>query len=236
MKLDPLHDGKSSLELLDWMGSDLSVVNDARQSYGRESLSFDERDRKLLSFLLEEEHTSPLRGVVFKMRVRAPLFIARQWWKHVIGCAYASDQLGWNEQSFRYAPLQDSTDYYTPAKFRLQSTQNKQQSSGECLTGLAAQTAWNSYKGVCDHAARIYLDLVESGVSRELARAVLPPAFYTQFVWTFSLQAALHFIDLRIGKGAQSEIVAYANGIETLIAPIVKETIEAWRAANDKQD
>lgn len=233
MRLDPLNDGKSHLQLIDWMGGDLGVVNDARQSYNRESPTFEERDRKLLNWLLEDEHTSPLRGTVFKFKVRAPLFVARQWWKHVIGSAYASDQLGWNEQSFRYAPVMDSTDYYTPGRFRLQDSKNKQQSSADHLTGLAAQTAWNSYKGVCDHAARVYADMIESGVSRELARAVLPPAFYTGFVWTASLQSVLHFIELRKGKGAQAEITAYAYGIELLIAPVVSETIAAWRSARE---
>lgn len=228
-KIDPLHDGKSSIELIDWMGNDLSVVNDARVSYNRESIEFTDKDRKLLHYLIQHEHTSPLRGVVFKFKIRCPLFVARQHWKHVLGCAYTSDQLGWNEQSFRYAPVQDPTDYYTPAKFRLQSGSNHQQSSSETLGGLAAQTAWNNYKSVCDHAAKVYQSLLNDGVSRELARAVLPSAFYTQFVWTASLQAALHFIELRTGHGAQSEIAAYAKAAEQLIAPLVSETIAAWR-------
>lgn len=229
MKIDPLNDRRSSIELINWMGDDLEIVNDARQSYGKKSPELCDRDIKLINYLMREEHTSPLRGTVFKFKVRCPLFVARQWWKHVIGCTYAGDQLGWNEQSFRYAPVQDSTDYYTPAKFRLQSSQNKQQSSDEALTGLAAQTAWNNYKSVCDHAAKVYQSLIDDSVSRELARAVLPPAFYTQFVWTTSLQAVLHFIDLRQGKGAQSEIVAYAEAAEQLIAPIVTHAIAAWR-------
>lgn len=228
--IDPLNDRRSSIELIDYMGGDLAIVNDARVSYAKESTELTDRDIKLINYLIREEHTSPLRGTIFKFKIRCPLFVARQLWKHVIGSAYASDQLGWNEQSFRYAPIQDPTDYYTPAKFRLQDGSNHQQSSNEVLTGLAAQTAWNNYKSVCDHAAKVYLSLIEDGVSRELARAVLPPAFYTQFVWTASLQAVLHFIDLRKGKGAQSEITAYAEAAEQLIAPIVVHAIAAWRA------
>lgn len=230
--LDPLNDRRSSVELIGYLGGDLHVVNDARQSYNRESTELSDRDIKLIRYLISDEHTSPLRGTVFKFKVRAPLFVTRQWWKHVIGCAYASDQLGWNEQSYRYTPVTDSTDYYTPGQFRLQDSKNKQQSSDECLTGLEAQTAWNNYKGVCDHAAKVYKSLIDSGVSREQARAVLPPAFYTGFIWTASLQAAIHFIELRRGKGAQSEIVAYARAIEELITPIVSETIAIWREYN----
>ncbi len=230
--LDPLNDRRSSIELIDHLGGDLAVVNDARVSYNRTSPEFTDKDARLLNYLIQHEHTSPLRGTVFKFRVRAPLFVTRQWYKHLVGCAYTSDQIGWNEQSFRYAPVDDPTDYYTPSKFRLQDGSNHQQSSSEVLTGLAAQTAWNNYKGVCDHAAKVYQSLLADGVSRELARAVLPPAFYTTFVWTASLQAVLHFLDLRSGKGAQSEIVAYAEAIEQLIAPVVPHTIAAWREHN----
>lgn len=98
MQLDPLGDGKSSLCLLDSMGNSLSVVNDARQSFDAESAEWTERDGKLLRYLAKHHHTSPFRGVVFKWSVKAPLFIARQWWKHTVASTFVDDQLGWNEK------------------------------------------------------------------------------------------------------------------------------------------
>jgi thymidylate synthase (FAD) len=78
--LDPLDDGKSLVMLVDSMGNSLSIVNDARQSFGASSETFSEKDAKLVRYLAREHHTSPFRGVVFKWHVKAPLFIARQWW------------------------------------------------------------------------------------------------------------------------------------------------------------
>lgn len=100
MIADPLGDGKSSLQLIDSMGNSLSVVNDARQSFDSESAEWSDRDDKLLRYLAKHHHTSPFRGVVFKWAVKAPLFVARQWWKHTIASTYVDDQLGWNEKAF----------------------------------------------------------------------------------------------------------------------------------------
>jgi hypothetical protein len=106
--LDPLGDGKSSLRLLDFMGNSLSVVNDARQSFDAESAEWTERDGKLLRYLAKHHHTSPFRGVVFKWSVKAPLFVARQWWKHTVASTFVDDQLGWNEKSFRYCAADEA--------------------------------------------------------------------------------------------------------------------------------
>jgi thymidylate synthase (FAD) len=120
MKLDPLGDGKSALCLLDSMGNSLSVVNDARQSFAAESAEWTDRDGKLLRYLAKHHHTSPFRGVVFKWSVKAPLFIARQWWKHTVASTFVDDQLGWNEKSFRYCAA-DEAEFYIPTEFLQQS-------------------------------------------------------------------------------------------------------------------
>ncbi len=78
--VDPLGDGKSKLELVSHLGSDLDVVNDARASFEKKSESFSKQDERLIHYLIEHRHTSPLRGVVFKFKVKAPLFLCRQWW------------------------------------------------------------------------------------------------------------------------------------------------------------
>lgn len=225
--MDPLNDGRSSLELISHMGSDLDIVNDARASFGKVSETLTDRDCQLISYLIQHNHTSPLRGVVFKFRVKAPLFVCRQWWKHTIASSHLDEQVGWNEQSFRYVEVADEQDYYCPTEFRLQSTSNRQATEG-VLNRLATKKAKEIYYDLCHRSFDSYRKLLELGVGREQARAVLVPAVYTTFVWTVSLQAVLNFIGLRLGKGAQSEITAYAAALRDLIAPIVPITIQNW--------
>jgi thymidylate synthase (FAD) len=192
MKLDPLGDGKSALCLLDSMGNSLSVVNDARQSFAAESTEWTDRDGKLLRYLAKHHHTSPFRGVVFKWSVKAPLFIARQWWKHAVASTFVDDQLGWNEKSFRYCAA-DEAEFYIPTEFLQQSDNNRQASAGP-LASKDQPLAFAQYAQAVEACKQAYAGLLLMGVSKEQARAVLPSALYTQFVWTCSLQALFHFI------------------------------------------
>jgi thymidylate synthase (FAD) len=230
MKLDPLCDGKSALCLLDSMGNSLSVVNDARQSFDAESAEWTERDGKLLRYLAKHHHTSPFRGVVFKWSVKAPLFIARQWWKHTVASTFVDDQLGWNEQSFRYCAA-DEAEFYVPIEFLQQSEDNRQASAGP-LAGTSQALALAQYAQAVEACKQAYAGLLLIGVSKEQARAILPSALYTSFVWTCSLQALFHFISLRIGKGAQGEIVAYAKALLELGRPVAPEAFDAFAENN----
>jgi thymidylate synthase (FAD) len=230
MQLDPLGDGKSSLRLLDSMGNSLSVVNDARQSFAAESAEWTERDGKLLRYLAKHHHTSPFRGVVFKWSVKAPLFIARQWYKHTIASTFVDDQLGWNEQSFRYCSAEDA-EFYIPIEFLQQSEDNRQASAGP-LAGTSQALALAQYAQAVEACKQAYAGLLLIGVSKEQARAVLPSALYTSFVWTCSLQALFHFISLRIGKGAQGEIVAYAEALLELGRSVAPEAFDAFAENN----
>jgi thymidylate synthase (FAD) len=230
MQLDPLGDGKSSLRLLDSMGNSLSVVNDARQSFAAESAEWTERDGKLLRYLAKHHHTSPFRGVVFKWSVKAPLFIARQWWKHTVASTFVDDQLGWNEQSFRYCAA-DEAEFYIPIEFLQQSEDNRQASAGP-LAGTSQALALAQYAQAVEACKQAYAGLLLIGVSKEQARAVLPSALYTSFVWTCSLQALFHFISLRIGHGAQGEIVAYAKALLELGRPVAPEAFDAFAENN----
>jgi thymidylate synthase (FAD) len=227
--LDPLGDGKSRIELIAHMGSDLDVVNDARASFDRASELLSEKDIKLINYLIKHKHTSPFRGVVFKFKVKAPLFVCRQWWKHVIASSHNEEQLGWNEKSFRYVPIDDSGDFYIPKVFRQQSDNNKQATEGALAEDLATR-ALTIYGQQCQSSFAAYTQLLELGVGREQARGVLVPSVYTSWVWTVSLQSLLHFIGLRLGKGAQQEIGSYAEAIFEMIQDIVPETIKAWEA------
>ena len=206
------------------MGNSLSVVNDARQSFDAESAEWTERDGKLLRYLAKHHHTSPCRGVVFKWSVKAPLFIARQWWKHTVASTFVDDQLGWNEKSFRYCAA-DEAEFYIPIEFLQQSDNNRQASADQPL-------AFAQYAQAVEACKQAYAGLLLMGVSKEQARAVLPSALYTQFVWTCSLQALFHFISLRIGKGAQGEIVAYAKALLELGRPVAPEAFDAFAENN----
>ena len=228
--LDPLGDGKSSLRLLDSMGNSLSVVNDARQSFAAESAEWTERDGKLLRYLAKHHHTSPFRGVVFKWSVKAPLFIARQWWKHAVASTFVDDQLGWNEKSFRYCAA-DEAEFYIPMEFLQQSEDNRQASAGP-LAGTSQALALVQYAQAVEACKQAYAGLLLIGVSKEQARAILPSALYTSFVWTCSLQALFHFISLRIGHGAQGEIVAYAKALLELGRPVAPEAFDAFAENN----
>jgi thymidylate synthase (FAD) len=230
MQLDPLGDGKSSLRLLDSMGNSLSVVNDARQSFAAESAEWTERDGKLLRYLAKHHHTSPLRGVVFKWSVKAPLFIARQWWKHTVASTFVDDQLGWNEKSFRYCAA-DEAEFYIPIEFLQQSEDNRQASAGP-LAGTSQALALAQYAQAIEACKQAYAGLLLTGVSKEQARAILPSALYTSFIWTCSLQALFHFISLRIGKGAQGEIVSYAKALLELGRPVAPEAFDAFAENN----
>ena len=224
---DPLDDGKSRIELIGSMGNDLSIVNDARASFEKVSLELSEKDIKLVNYLIKHQHTSPFRGVVFKFKVKAPLYICRQWWKHVIASNHNDEQLGWNEKSFRYVAIDDSNEFYVPKTFRKQAKSNKQATIGS-IEESKNNIAISIYEQQCQASYEAYSKLLDLGVGREQARGVLIPSVYTSWVWTVSLQALLHFIGLRRGAGAQSEIGAYAEAIVELIKPIVPVAMEAW--------
>ena len=230
MIADPLGDGKSSLQLIDSMGNSLSVVNDARQSFDSESTKWSDRDDKLLRYLAKLHHTSPFRGVVFKWAVKAPLFVARQWWKHTIASTFVDDQLGWNEKSFRYCAA-DEAEFYIPMEFMQQSEDNRQASAGP-LPSRSQQLAFAQYAQAVEACKQAYAGLLLTGVSKEQARAILPSALYTSFVWTCSLQALFHFISLRIGHGAQGEITAYAKSLLELGHSVAPEAFDAFAENN----
>lgn len=225
--LDPLGDGISRVSLVDHMGGDLSVVNDARSSFEKVSFRLDAADIKLLRWLHKEKSKSPLRGTAFKFRVKAPLSIARQWWKHVVASTHVDGQNGWNERSFRFTEV--DPEFYTPKEFRYQAKTNKQSSEGV----IPDDELPTIYTEACQAAYKAYKEMLSRGVCREQARLVLPPCIYTTWTWTVSLDALVNFIQLRQENSAQREIAAYAEAILKLITPIVPNVIEVWLSPQD---
>lgn len=218
--IDPLKDGKSKVQLIDFMGGDLAVVNDARCSFNKISSVMGESDTKLLKYLIIHKHWSPFRSTVFKFKVKMPLFLCRQHYKHVVASTNIESQNSHNEQSARYVEMDN--EFYIPDVFRCQSKSNRQATEGSLEDVQASLT----YRVACENSYRAYKELLNLGVGREQARGVLVPAVYTTFVWTVSLQSLLHYIYLREGNGAQTEITLYANAfkeIATRLAPVVFE-------------
>lgn len=226
LKFDPLQDGKSSLELIGFIGGDLDVVNDARVSFARYSQEWNDKDERLLKYLIRENHFSPLRGTVFKIRWKAPLSIARQVWKHIIASSHADEQIQNNERSFRYIEVKN--EFYIPHRFRKQSTSNKQCSAGY-LEDADNYEALLTYENTCHNSYKSYQDLIELGVAREMARNMLVPAIYTSWINTISLQALLNMVTLRQGKGAQTEAQAYADALATILEAKVPNTFKYWK-------
>jgi thymidylate synthase (FAD) len=232
--LDPLGDGKSMVALIDSMGNSLSIVNDARQSFDKRKEQWEEKDVKLLNYLAKHHHTSPFRGVVLKWQVKAPLFVARQWYKHTIASTYVDDQLGWNEKSFRYCSAEDA-EFYCPSVFYQQSEDNRQ-AAGKPLSEAETDytdLAQQYYCAALYAATEAYEGLLLAGVCKEQARAILPSALFTSFTWTCSLQSLFHFISLRMdAKSAQYEIAAYAKALLELGRPVAPEAFAAFEANN----
>lgn len=204
------------------MGSDLEIVNDARVSYDKYKSVLDERDSKLIKFLITNKHTSPLRGSVLKFEVKCPLYIARQWYKHHVASNYVDSQDGWNEVSLRYT---EGTEFYVPYEFRKQSKTNKQVGDEPFDKATNNYLAW-SYKKNVQESLDQYQKLIGLGVCREQARGLLPSSIYTRFRWTTSLEGVLHFISLRDESGAQWEIQQYAKSIKGLVSESFPKTLE----------
>ena len=206
------------VRLIDHMGTDLTVVNAARVSFGKRKEAFDDRDAELVAYLAEHEHTAPFRHVYLTFHVKAPIFVFRQWMKHRI----ASD---FNEISGRYVEFLPD-EFYIPEQFRQQARVNKQGSEGQ-IAEESRIAALGAYSQACRNSVEQYKSLIGMGVCREQARCVLPLALYSEVYWTASLQAVSHFLRLRMDSHAQWEIRQYATAVRDLAAPIFPNSFAA---------
>ncbi len=214
-KLDPLKDGISSVELLRVSGTDLDIANAARVSYGRVSEAVSERDVKLINFLMEHNHSSPFEHNQLSFRIKAPIFVTRQWMRHRMN--------SYNEISYRYVKV--GTEFYIPQTWRFQDQDNKQSSFG----AFTDETITAEYKRSLEQSYAHYNKMLEAGVCREQARAILPVATYTEFIYTCNLRSLMNFLQLRLGHGAQSEIREFAKSLLQLAFPHFPIALEAWR-------
>ncbi len=216
-----LGDTIGAVELIRHSGSDLDIVNAARVSFGSTHETVTERDTKLIRYLLQHNHTSPFEHNQISYRITCPLFVARQWMRHRIGVSY-------NEISYRY--VESPLEFYIPQKFRAQSADNKQASEDHEFQN--EETIRQRYQDALDSSAQAYKDLLEQGVAREIARAVLPSATYTHFIFTCNLVSLMHFIKLREHPGAQWEIQQYAIAMREFIQPTFSASFAMWEDTN----
>ena len=209
MKVDLFGDDIGSVEYIDHMGSDLSVVNAARVSFGVEKDKLDEKDTKLINYLMQHNHTSPFEHCVVTMRFTVPLFIRSQHHRH--------RTWAYNEISRRYTSV--DMKFYSPPAFRTQHKSNRQASNNELIdptlnSSYIAIGFEDASKAVAMHNSRslgLYNALIDAGVCREQARGVLPQNLYTEYYGSVNLHNLFKFIGLRSHDGAQWEIQQVAK-------------------------
>ena len=207
-------DGQGWIGLIDTLGTESTIVNAARVSFGKLKSTMDERDVKLLNYLIENRHTSPLEHLVFTFSVHCPLFIRGQWHRH--------RTWSYNEISRRYTEI--DLECFAPNQLRRQSQNNRQASfvdedfkSPELLEAIRKHN---------EASLELYNQLLEGGVCREQARGVLPQNMMVTFWGTVDLSNLLHFLQLRDSEHAQYEIREYAIAMRKLIQPIVPNVVK----------
>lgn len=187
---------EQSVEYVDHMGSDLSVVNAARVSFGKVSTEFGDKDASLISYLAKHNHWSPFAHTSISFRIKAPIFVARQLVKHQIG-------LVWNEVSRRY--VDDEPEFYFPEVWRGKPENAKQGSSGVVDDAQPYFHISQYTTSVTRQARVLYNELLLAGVAPEQARMVLPQNTMTEWIWTGSLMAFARVCKLRLDPHAQQE-------------------------------
>ena len=223
---------KGFIEVVDKLGSDLTVVNSARVSFGKRKEKFDKSDERLVRYLAKYKHYSPFRHLQVQFHIKAPEFVMRQWYKHVVGIETTSNSSAkdhaWNEISGRYVPVED---FYYPSVWRKQSDDNKQASEG-VLDDLQQKRMTATFNEFMRQVEMAYDRMIDAGMAKEQARIILPLNQYTEVYWTASFQAIMNFIELRNEKTSQIEIQEYAKVLLELMREVYPMTTKLWAEAH----
>jgi thymidylate synthase (FAD) len=240
--IDLYGDGIGRVELVDFMGTDKKIVNSARVSFGQDNDSeLDERDKKLINYLIEHKHTSTLEHNVVTFKFVVPLFIRSQHHRH--------RTWSYNEISRRYTA--EKLEFYEPKQFRTQHKSNRQASNENELVNPLVDSRDCDVNGnkfghdipadadqvIKQHHHRsvnLYNDLMEAGVCREQARGVLPQNLYTEYYGTVNLGNLLKFIELRTHAGAQWEIQKVAEACLEIISELWPVTVSSYQKVKSK--
>jgi len=208
------------VEYVDHMGSDLTVVNAARVSFANHKEKLEDKDEKLIRYLAEHNHWTPFAHPHITLRIKAPISIRTQFFKHKQGFVE-------NEISRRYVDFEP--EFYHP-KFRKRPSDGMKQGSdgwlecvdggGETSGGFATFPLYRDYDSFMNQALRVYEDLLAHNVAPEQARFVLPQSMYTEWYWSGSLAAFGRFFKLRSESHSQWEIQQYALNIGNILAEL----------------
>jgi len=207
------------VRLVDYMGSDESIVQAARVSYGKGTKKVSE-DRGLIRYLMRHRHTTPFEMVEFKFHVKLPIFIARQWIRHRTASV--------NEYSGRYSVLTDEFYFPNPDDVRTQSEVNKQGRSDKTVPENVQREFLEYLKNSADDTYATYQKYIEAGLARELARISLPLSVYTEWYWKIDLHNLFHFLRLRSDPHAQQEFREYARVMTDMVKTVCPMAYEAY--------
>lgn len=234
--IGPLGDGISSVEIVDHMGDDLMVVNAARVSMAKESgwdfgangwdMALNAGDTKLINYLAKHQHWTPFSHPQVQLRIKMPIFVARQWYKHMVGFTR-------NEVSRRY--VDDTPELYIPKQWRKRADNVKQGSSDEVIEGTLYESEYGrafTVQSIANHCVRMYNSMIEQGVCPEQARMILPQSMYTEFVETGSLAAYSRLCKLRLDPHAQKEVRLYAEAVASIMAVLFPVSWQALQGDN----
>lgn len=208
---------KGYVRRVDVLGSDLTIVNSARVSFNKAVTTLEKDDQKLIDYLAKHDHTSPFRHAVLQFELYAPLMVARQWWKYIIGSNHQEALNAWNESSRRY--VTEEIEFYIPKEdaWRAKPENQKQGSGAPVDTAIGKQAVEKLMRQIDDGMAH-YHWAIEQGIATEQARLFIPSAYglMVRWYWTASLQGVCHFINQRTDAHAQYEIQEYAQAIKKL--------------------
>lgn len=213
------------VELLRSMATDLDVVNAARVSFAAYQDEIDEKSIGLINYLMKNKHATPFEHSVFKFRIKAPIFVTREWMRH----RWSS----FNEMSMRYH-IPDRIDFYVPEPKNLRKQVGKPGSYTfePIFNSALSKEMLMKIQHANEHAYSIYKELLDSGLAKELARGVLPVNQYTEFIWTVNARSLINFISLRNDSNAQFEINEYAKIIENIFKEKMPITHAAFIASD----
>jgi thymidylate synthase (FAD) len=203
------------------LASDLAVVNGARVSFNQESDEFTDRESGLIRFLMRERHGSPFEHGYFRFIVKAPIFVVREHHRHRAGHSY-------NEWSGRYSKL--DAEFYVPDNVRTQVGKPGAYSF-EPVDDQTRESAQREIEENAERAFEAYERMLELGVAKEVARAVLPLSTYTKYYWSCNPRSLMHFCSLRNHEAAQFEIRQYAAAAESFLEQLMPVTHAAFVAA-----
>jgi thymidylate synthase (FAD) len=234
LSFDLYGDDIGKVELVDYVGSDLTIVNSARVSFGKRKEELDTNDEKLIDYLIRHRHTSVLEHNFVTFRFKVPLFVRSQHHRH--------RTWSYNEISRRYT--EENLQFYEPKQFRTQHKSNRQASnenelinpwideSGQLIQGCRVEDAVKSHH---QESVDLYNKMMDVGVCREQARGILPQNLYTEYYGSANLNNILKFVDLRTHEGAQWEIQRAAQAVLQVISELYPITVAAYQKIRNER-